>query len=81
MEGGLAQGVGQNAPAALEVLDEVQRPEASQRLSLMRSVLILIWFIHRRRTLPGESTPADLNGVWDAPAAGPAGGRAASTPG
>jgi hypothetical protein len=38
----LAQGVGQDAPAALEVFDEVQRAEASQRLSLMRSVLILI---------------------------------------
>jgi hypothetical protein len=38
----LAQGVGQDAPATLEVLDEVEGAEASQRLSLMGSVLILI---------------------------------------
>jgi hypothetical protein len=34
-----------------------------------------------RRTLPGTPTRANGNGVWDASAAGPAGGRAATTPG
>jgi hypothetical protein len=36
----LAQGVGQDASAALEIFDEVEGAEASQRLSLMGSVLI-----------------------------------------
>jgi len=79
MAGGLAQGVGQPAAAALEVFDEVERPEADQGLSLRGSIWILIWIIHVRRTLPGVPTRADLNIVWDAPAAGPAGGRAAAT--
>ena len=81
MERGLAQGLGQNASAALEVFDEVQRAEADQGVSLMGSILILLWVIHMRRTLSGVSTRAYLNGVWDAAAAGPAGGRAATTPG
>ena len=80
MERGLAQGLGQNASAALEVFDEVERAEADQGLSLMGSILILLWVIHMRRTLPGTPTRANRNGVWDASAAGPAGGRAATTP-
>jgi len=43
--------------------------------------LILLWVIHMRRTLPEVPTRAYDNGVWDASAAGPAGGRAATTPG
>ena len=81
MERGLAQGLGQNASAALEVFDEVERAEADQGLSLMGSILILLWVIHMRRTLPEVPTRAYDNGVWDASAAGPAGGRAATTPG
>jgi hypothetical protein len=78
MEGGLAQGVSQNAAAALEIFDEAQRAKAGQGRSLMGRVLILLWVIHMRRTLPGPPTLADLNGVWDRPAAGPTGDRAAS---
>jgi hypothetical protein len=81
MERGLAQGLGQNPSAALAVFDEVQRAEAGQSLSLMGSILILLWVIHRRRTLPEVPAPADGIGVWDAAAAGPAGGQAATTPG
>ena len=77
----MTQGIRQNAAAALEVFDEVQRAEADQGLSLMGSILILLWVIHMRRTLPGTPTRAYDNGVWDASAAGPAGGRAATTPG
>jgi hypothetical protein len=81
MERGLAQGLGQNASAALAVFDEVERAEADQGLSLVRSILILFRVIHRRRTLPEVPTGANGNGVWDASAAGPAGGRAARNPG
>jgi len=79
MEGGLAQGLGQKDSTALEVFDTVQRPEAGQRLSLMRSVLILIWSHSYAAHSARGSHAGDFNGVWDCPCAGPAGGRAAST--
>src|SRR6266704_3671605 len=45
---GLAESGGQRISMTLKVFDEVQRPETSQCLSLSWSIVIFIWFVHRR---------------------------------
>src|SRR4051794_12731241 len=81
LQGSLSQSVSQRASAALKILDEVQRPEADQSRRLMGRGMILVRFIHLRRTLPGVPARANQTIVWDATAAGTSSGPTASTPG